>query len=370
MRVAVTGANGFIGQNLTTRLAEKGVTDISLVAHDLDDAGLDAAVRGAALVYHLAGVNRPQHADEFATGNQGFAGRLVAALERVNPGACIVYTSSIQATDDNPYGRSKREAEQDIENYAARTGSTAMVFRLANVFGKWSRPNYNSMVATFCHNIARGLDITVHDPATAVRLVYIDDVCDTFIALLDPAQRTSGIHAVVPEYATTVGDVADHIRGFRDSRSTLISDRVGKGLTRALYSTYVSFLEPADFAYRLPVYADPRGRFSEMLKTPDCGQFSFFTAHPGVTRGEHYHHTKSEKFLVVKGSANFGFRHILTGECHQIKTSGDQPEVVETIPGWTHNITNVGADEMIVMLWANETFDRERPDTIAMKVKP
>ena len=241
-----------------------------------------------------------------------------------------------------------------------------LVYRLPNVFGKWCRPNYNSAVATFCHNIARDLPITIHDPAAPLDLVYVDDVVSAFLAALaEPARATPEVQ---PVYRTTVGEVAGLLRQFRGSRDTLITERVGTGLTRALYATFVSYLPPEMFGYDVKQYVDPRGAFMEMLKTHDSGQFSVFTAHAGVTRGGHYHHTKTEKFLVVRGRARFRFRHMATGEIHEILTSGDTPHVVETIPGWTHDITNIGEDEMIVALWANEIFDRQRPDTYACPV--
>lgn len=279
-----------------------------------------------------------------------------------------MYASSTQADLDNAYGRSKREAEVIL----AKTGQDPLVpvhlFRLANVFGKWCRPNYNSVVATFCHNVAHNLPIQVNDPQAALTLVYIDDVIERFIQIMDGAEFSAGVDGfaiVRPQYATTVGELARLILTFPDSRSSLVTERVGAGLVRALYSTYVSYMPVESFAYDLPQHADQRGVFVEMLKTPDCGQFSFFTTHPGVTRGGHYHHSKIEKFLVIKGQARFRFRHILTGQVHELKTSGDRPQIVEMVPGWTHDITNIGIEEMVVMLWANENFDRDRPDTYA-----
>jgi UDP-2-acetamido-2,6-beta-L-arabino-hexul-4-ose reductase len=236
------------------------------------------------------------------------------------------------------------------------------------VFGKWSRPNYNSAVATFCHNIARGLPIRVDDPSAPVRLIYIDDVVAEMQRFLDaPGQGTRFMESG-PVYAITVGELARQIEAFRDVRNTLVSERVGTGLVRALYATYVSFLPREAFSYSVPKYGDARGVFVEMLKTPDCGQFSFFTAHPGITRGGHYHHTKSEKFLVIKGRARYRFRQLLTDETFEVDSHGDEPLVVETIPGWAHDITNIGDDELVVMLWANEIFDRQHPDTVASKV--
>jgi UDP-2-acetamido-2,6-beta-L-arabino-hexul-4-ose reductase len=252
--------------------------------------------------------------------------------------------------------------------YSRKSRSPVYLFRLTNVFGKWCRPNYNSAVATFCHNIARGMPISINDPAAPLKLVYVDDVLDAFMRLLETPDNAGFIEAG-PVYDTTVGHVAETLRGFADSRSTLMTDRVGTNLTRALYSTYISYLPPENFAYEVMRHTDPRGTFVEMLKTPDCGQFSYFTAHPGITRGEHYHHSKTEKFLVITGTARFGFRHIESGQTHELVTRGGEAKIVETVPGWTHDITNIGDDELIVMLWANEVFDRQHPDTIAMKVR-
>ena len=237
---------------------------------------------------------------------------------------------------------------------------------MVNIFGKWSKPNYNSAVATFCYNIANDLPIQINDENAAIRLVYIDDVVETIWDILNHKYQANESFEIQPEYNITVGKLAETIRGFKASRETLITDQVGVGLTRALYSTYLSFLKPAQFDYTVPKYGDERGVFVEMLKTPDAGQFSYFTAHPGITRGGHYHHTKTEKFLVIKGKALFKFKHISTGEYYELETTGEEPRIVETVPGWTHDITNIGEDEMVVMLWANEIFDRAKPDTFAM----
>jgi UDP-2-acetamido-2,6-beta-L-arabino-hexul-4-ose reductase len=366
MAIVVTGARGFIGQNLVLRLAERGHAVVG-IGSDASAADLLAALEQADLVFHLAGVNRPLGDEEFVAGNIDFTRTLcenLAAFRRPIP---VVFSSSIQAGLENAYGRSKRAAEDLLLAYSAG-GAPVRIFRLANVFGKWARPNYNSAVATFCHNIARGLDITVNDPAAALNLVYVDDVCSAFLALVEHPFSGGTFADVEPVYRTTVGEVGDTIRAFAASRQTMITDRVGRGLTRALYSTYLSYLEPSAFAYDVPRHGDERGVFVEMLKTPDCGQFSYFTAGPGVTRGQHYHHTKTEKFLVLAGRARFGFRHMLSGETFHLETEGGQGRIVETVPGWTHDITNVGDQEMIVMLWANEIFDHDRPDTVSMKV--
>jgi UDP-2-acetamido-2,6-beta-L-arabino-hexul-4-ose reductase len=367
MKIVVTGADGFIGKNLIARLYEVGHHDIVRITRTTGHADFMRQLQSADFVFHLAGVNRPLDPREFAEGNTSLTQAVCKALRgRATP---VAFASSTQAELDNPYGSSKRLAEEALLVHAQQDGARAYVFRLTNVFGKWARPNYNSAVATFCHNIARGQPITIHDPNAILKLLYVDDVVQAFLGLLD-GSTPSGFMPAGPVHHTTVGEVADTIRGFAFSRTSLVTDRVGTGLVRALYSTYVSHLPPESFAYQVPRHADPRGVFVEMLKTPDCGQFSYFTAHPGVTRGEHYHHSKTEKFLVIRGTAEFGFRHIVTGEVHQLVTRGGEGTIVETIPGWTHNITNVGDDELIVMLWANEIFDRARPDTIAMKVKP
>ncbi|MCW2292127.1 UDP-2-acetamido-2,6-beta-L-arabino-hexul-4-ose reductase [Pseudomonas sp. BIGb0408] len=367
MKVLITGANGFVGKNLIVHLKERQDVEILTFGRSDDLSTLGERIAQADFVFHLAGVNRPQDPAEFREGNTELTVELCKAIEASGRQIPVVYTSSSQASLDNPYGVSKRGAEEALHALAQQHGSAVHLLRLPNVFGKWAKPNYNSAVATFCHNIARDLPIQINDPAAVITLVYIDDVIAHFLALM--SGETKGVD-VEPQYRVSVGEIADRLRGFKESRNTLITDRVGEGFVRALYSTYLSYLPPERFTYEVPKYGDPRGVFVEMLKTPDSGQFSFFTAHPGITRGGHYHHTKTEKFLVIKGRARFGFRHIVSGELHELITEGDKPEIVETVPGWTHDITNVGDDEMIVMLWANEIFDRAHPDTYACQVKP
>lgn len=372
MRIVITGADGFIGKNLRVRLGELGHTDVVCITRATPQEALRLALAEADCVFHLAGINRPQDPAEFASGNAELTQAVCATLAAAGRKARLVLSSSTQAAQDNPYGRSKLDAEAAVRGYGAASGAPVHVFRLPNVFGKWARPNYNSAVATFCHNVAHGLPISVNDAAPPLSLVYVDDVVQAFVDCLHaPSSNEPDRHkAVAPVYTTTVAEVAAAVRGFAESRATLLTPRVGTGLTRALYSTYISYLPAQAFAYQVPRHADPRGEFVEMLKTPDAGQFSYFTAHPGVTRGEHYHHSKTEKFLVLKGTALFGFRHIITGEAHELVVRGGEGQIVDTVPGWTHNITNVGEEEMIVMLWANEIFDHDRPDTVAMKVKP
>ena len=372
MKVLITGANGFVGKNLQLHLAERKDVRVACFTRSDDVAQLPAMLLGVDFVFHLAGVNRPQDPQEFVSGNVDLTQALCQAVGAVavatGKPVPIVYTSSAQAGRDNPYGRSKRGAEDALLAVARSHRVPVHIFRLPNVFGKWCKPNYNSAVATFCHNIARDLPVQVNDPDASVTLVYVDDVIERFVQLMDGVDASvdaEGFASVAPQYATTVGELARQIKAFKDSRATLMTERVGAGLVRALYATYVSYLPVESFTYTVPQHGDPRGVFVEMLKTPDAGQFSYFTAHPGITRGGHYHHSKTEKFLVIKGQARFKFRHMQTGQVHELVTSGDKPEVVETVPGWTHDITNIGTMEMVVMLWANEVFDRARPDTFA-----
>ncbi len=370
MKVLITGANGFVGMNLQLQLAERKDVEVVCFTREHAVTQLPVMLEGVDLVFHLAGINRPQHPAEFAAGNTDLTVALCMAMggvaEATGRKVPVAFTSSTQAALDNPYGASKRAAEDALFALQRQHGVPVHVFRLPNVFGKWCKPNYNSAVATFCHNVVRDLPIKVNDPAAPLTLVYVDDVLQRFTQLMDGADASvdsNGFAVVSPQYTTTVGEVANLIQAFKDSRQTLLTERVGTSLARALYATYVSYLPPEAFTYTVPMYSDPRGVFAEMLKTPECGQFSYFTAHPGVTRGGHYHHSKTEKFLVIKGQARFKFRHMHTNQAYELTTSGDKAEIVETVPGWTHDITNIGTDEMIVMLWANEIFDRQRPDT-------
>lgn len=365
-RIAITGADGFIGRNLSVRLVELGDEVLPLTrASTRDDWHL--AISSADAVVHLAGVNRPADPAEFMAVNAGSADLLTAAVKARNCPVRVIFSSSAKADENSDYGRSKLAGEGQLLRMSKETRSPLHIFRLPNVFGKWARPNYNSAVATFCHNISRGLPIRLDDPAAPLTLVYVDDLVDAFIDVLD-GKVEPGFVDVPTIYHTRVGLVADMIHGFRADRENNLIDQVGTGLTRALYATYVAALAPADFAYPISSHCDPRGTFSEMLKTRTSGQFSYFTAHPGVTRGGHYHHTKTEKFLVVHGEALFRFRHIVSEETHEIRTSGATPVIVETVPGWSHDITNIGHDVMISLLWANEIFDRARPDTIVAPV--
>jgi UDP-2-acetamido-2,6-beta-L-arabino-hexul-4-ose reductase len=366
VRVLVTGADGFIGRNLRQHLAErKGIETVSFTRRDRPQ-DLHSLVGTADAVVHLAGVNRPNDVAEFAEVNTGLTRALCDALHAaaaVGKRPLVIHSSSTQVERRNAYGESKRLAEEALAELARSTRLPVRNFRLPNVFGKWAKPNYNSAIATFCYNIARGLPIAVHDPSVQLQLVYIDDFVQRICRMLEGDIGHEFMCRVEPQYTATVGELAEEIRGFDRDRQTLRVGNVGVGLQRALYATYVSYLPASFFSYSLPVHGDPRGIFVEMLKTPAAGQFSFFTTRPGVTRGGHYHHTKSEKFLVLHGRARFRFKHLLTGEIHTIETCGSKPEVVDTIPGWSHDITNIGDEEMFVILWANEVFDLQNPDT-------
>ena len=368
MKVLVTGANGFIGKNLVLRLREQADIEVLTFVRGQDDAALHDALGQCDAVVHLAGENRPADVQAFADVNTGLTERLCQGLRALGKTIPLILASSAQAELDNPYGRSKLAAEHVVQALASDHSNPVAIYRLPGVFGKWCKPNYNSVVATFCHNKAHDWPVQINDTNARVRLVYVDDVVTAILGQLAAGWTGIACPTIESEYTITLGELSAQIDAFKNCRSTLVSERVSTGLTRALYATYVSYLPFEKFAYNVPVHGDARGVFVEMLKTPDAGQFSFFTAHPGITRGGHYHHTKTEKFLVIKGHARFGYRHMLTDELHYLETKGEQPQIVETVPGWTHDITNIGTEEMVVMLWANEIFDRANPDTIASKV--
>ena len=368
MRALITGANGFIAKNLIIRLKESNSFEIATFTRADDSERLISLVKDADIIFHLAGENRPMSIESFEVNNVQLTQSLCDAVKLTGRNIPIIFTSSAQSELDNPYGVSKKTSEEILRQLSQSFLNPVSIFRLPGVFGKWCRPNYNSVVATFCNNIAVGIPVAVHDPERVISLVYVDDVVDSLIKVVGFESPTVQYVAVSPEYEISLGELAKQIQLFKDSRTTLITENVGSGLIRCLYSTYLSYLSPTQFAYELPTHSDSRGMFVEMLKTADSGQFSFFTALPGVTRGGHYHHTKTEKFLVIKGEALFRFRHLLTDETVELYTSGNKPNVVETIPGWTHDITNVGNTEMVVMLWANENFEIEKPDTVACKV--
>ena len=367
MCVLVTGSNGFIGKNLIVRLNE---LDIQVVTYTRENSvqDLEGLIKDADCVVHLAGENRPKDEKDFDLVNAGLTTSICDAVRSSGKNTPIILASSIQAELDNAYGKSKLDAELAVKVLEIDTGCPVHVYRLPGVFGKWCKPHYNSVVATFCHNISHDLPVQVNNPDLELSLVYIDDVVEEFIKIIQGVKGDKKELSVQPEYKIKLGNLSDQIKAFRESRDSLITEKVGSGLVRKLYSAYLSYLSPEQFSYSIPSYGDERGMFAEMLKTKDSGQFSFFTARPGVTRGGHYHQSKTEKFLVVQGEAKFGFRHIATDETHEIITTSKELKIVETVPGWSHDITNIGTEEIIVMLWANEIFDPDNPDTITHKV--
>jgi UDP-2-acetamido-2,6-beta-L-arabino-hexul-4-ose reductase len=364
--VAVTGAAGFIGRNLVVRLQELG-HDVRRITRATPRQEIQAALDDAEVVFHLAGAIRPADPIEFLR-SVAFANDVAAAIARGGRRPLVVYSSSRKASEDTGFGRSARACEEALLRLGERGEATVAVYRLPNTFGKWARPNYNSVVATFCHNLARGLPIRIDDPAAPLPLLYVDDLIAQWCALMDAPPEASGYLEAGPVHETTVGELAATLAAFAEGRACGRVENVGSGLQRALYATFVAALPAEAFSYPLVAHTDPRGSFAEVLKTRDGGQVSVLTAEPGVTRGGHYHHSKVEKFLVVHGHARFRFRHILDGETFELMTSAERPVVVETIPGWTHDITNVGNGVMVSLLWANEVFDRARPDTVTMPV--
>ena len=367
-RILVTGANGFIGKNLLIRLGEQpNVETLSFVRGDSVEALMTLVARADAVI-HLAGENRTNDVANFGRNNIDLTSTLCDAISRTGRNIPLIFASSAQAEYDNLYGQSKLAAEKVIATFVSKTDNSTVIYRLVGVFGKFCKPNYNSVVATFCHNIARGLPIQISDPDFTLELAYIDDVVDGLLQALSNAKPGLLWGEISQTHTITLGALANQVRAFDNCRSSLISERVGIGLTRALYSTYVSYLPLEKFIYDLTPHVDERGMFVEMLKTPDCGQFSFFTISPGITRGSHYHHSKTEKFLVVSGLARMRFRQLVTGETCEVILSSEKPRVMDTIPGWVHDITNMGDSEAIIMLWANEIFDQQRPDTISCEV--
>lgn len=367
MKILITGADGFVASNLLIHISQNKNHELLLHNKQTTESELFQFLETADFIFHLAGVNRPLSENEFFIGNSDLTKKIVSHLESLNKKTPIVFSSSTQALLTNPYGISKKQGEDCIIEYGKKTGASTFIYRLPNVFGKFSKPNYNSVVATFCHNIARSLPIVVNDREKELNLCYIDDLVTSFLETLE-GKMSSGYINVTPVYSITLGELADLITSFRDNREKIWIENVGQGFLRAIYSTYISFLPITSCNYSIPKYEDPRGSFVEMLKTKEAGQFSFFSALPGVTRGRHYHHTKTEKFLIIRGKAQFRFQHLITKEYYELVVTDENPTIVDTIPGWTHDITNIGENELIVMLWANEVFNRELPDTIAAEI--
>ncbi len=367
MNVLVTGSNGFIGKNLIVRLNELDI-QVTTYTRKNSTQDLERLIKDADCVVHLAGENRLKDEKDFDIVNAGLTSSICDVVRSSGKNTPIILASSTQAEFDNAYGKSKLNAEAALKVLEIDTGCPVYVYRLPGVFGKWCKPNYNSVVATFCYNISHDIPIQINDPSFELSLVYIDDVIEEFVRTIQGLRDGKKELSVQPKYKIKLGDLSTQIQNFKESRDSLTIEKVGSGLIRKLYSTYLSYLSPEQFAYLIPSHVDERGMFAEMLKTKDSGQFSFFTAKPGVTRGGHYHHSKTEKFLVIQGEARFCFRHVISDETYEIVVIGKDLKVVETVPGWSHDITNIGTEEMIVMLWANEIFDPDNPDTITHKV--
>lgn len=369
MKILVTGAKGFVGKNLITELKNQKYLDILEYGKDSDQSLLDAYAGECDFVFHLAGVNRPQNQEEFMEGNFGFTSILLDLLKKHNNKAPVMISSSIQAALDNPYGQSKKAVEDLIFSYSIETGAKVLVYRFPNVFGKWCRPNYNSAIATFCNNIAQGLSIQVNDPSIMMNLVYIDDVVEELINALEGKENRKGDFCESPvSYTITLGEIVDLICSFKESRETLSVPNMANALEKKLYSTYLSYLPKDQFSYPLKMNIDDRGSFTEIIRTIDRGQFSVNVAKPGITKGNHWHHSKNEKFLVVSGKGLIRFRKIDEDEIIDYHVSGDKMEMVDIPTGYVHNITNVGIDDLITVMWANELYNPKIPDTHHMEV--
>lgn len=380
MKVLITGANGFIGRNLhaelqnvskekTTIHAIKDQLDILCYDIETDPALLKKYCAEADFVFHLAGVNRPKEQSEFMEGNFGFTSVLLEELERAGNKCPVMLSSSIQAELDNPYGVSKKAGEELLFNYSQRTGAPILAYRFPNVFGKWCRPNYNSAVATFCHNIAHDLPVQVNDPSVLMTLVYIDDVVAELIRALEGSPNRERAYCKVEiEHKITLGEIVDLLYSFKESRNSLQVPDFSDLFTKKLYSTYLSYLPEDKFSYPLEMHIDDRGSFTEFLKSPERGQVSVNISKPGITKGDHWHHTKNEKFLVVSGIGVIRLRKIGDEKVIEYPVSGEKLEVVDIPVGYTHNIENLGTTDMVTIMWVNEIFNPEKPDTYYEKV--
>ena len=369
MKILVTGSKGFVGKNLIAELRNRGYDQIFEFDIDTDKSLLNKYTKECDFVFHLAGVNRPKDEKEFMKGNFGFTAELLDLLKKHENKAPVLITSSIHAERDDQYGKSKRAAENLLFEYEADTGSKVFVYRLTNLFGKWSRPHYNSVVATFCYNIARDLGIQITDPEIELELCYIDDVIKEFLKALEGNPAMQGKFCVVPvTHKVTLGRLAELIRSFKESRTNLGIPDMSDPFIKKLYSTYLSYLPEDKFSYSLKMITDNRGSFTEFIRTPERGQVSVNISKPGITKGNHWHHTKNEKFLVVSGEGLIRFRKIDSDEIIEYRVSGEKLEVVDIPPGYAHSIVNVGDTDLVTIMWANECFDHENPDTYYLEV--
>ncbi len=368
-KILITGAKGFIGKNLIAKLNEN--KEISLLKYDVENSEeeLIEALKEADFIYHLAGVNRPKDEKEFIEGNSRFTHIITRKLQELNKATPILITSSIQAELNNPYGISKKQAEEELIKYSKTTGADVFIYRLPNVFGKWCRPNYNSVIATFCYNISHELDIWISDENKEINLVYIDDVVDEFIAAQDYINDyRKYYYSISKTYKAALGDIVHKIKSFQAVKETSIIPDFSDEFTKCLYSTYLSYLEKDNFSYGLEKKEDHRGWLSEILKSKESGQIFISQTHKGIVRGNHYHHSKVEKFIVIKGEALIRFRKIDENEVFEYRVKGEDLKVVDIPPGYTHSIENVGEDELMTLFWANEIFNQDKPDTYFSEV--
>ena len=370
MKILITGAGGFIGKNLISALQARGQNEILFFDAETPMECLERYCAECKFVYHLAGVNRPKQQEEFMQGNCGFTDTLLRTLIKYKNRCPVMFASSTQAALPNLYGRSKKAGEELLYQYERETGAKVYVFRFPNVFGKWSKPNYNSAIATFCYNISHDMPITVNDESTVLNLAYIDDVAEALAALIDGKATMEGSYCVVPVlHSATLGDIANRIRSFRTIRENGTLPDMSDALTRKLYATYLSFLPTMEFAYPLQTHEDARGSFTEFLRSPAGGQVSVNVSKPGVVKGNHWHHTKAEKFLVVSGSGVIKFRRTDMDDVVEYHVSSKKLVVVDIPVGYTHNIENSGKTDMVTLMWSSECFDPAHPDTIAAEVE-
>ncbi len=370
MNILVTGANGFIGRNLVAELENRGYKNIFKFTRESEYTLLKEFTNECDFVFHLAGINRPKEEKEFWEGNVNFTSQLLNLLKKYNNDAPILITSSVQAELDNPYGKSKKDAENLVLEFQKEMNSKYYIYRLPNVFGKWSKPNYNTVVATFCHHIARDIEIQVNNPQTELTLTYIDDVINEFINALEGNPSVKKSYCFIPvTYKIKLGELVELIKSFKKSRINLTVPNMDDPLAKKLYSTYLSFLPKSDFSYKLQMNIDKRGSFTEFIKTTDRGQVSVNISKPGITKGEHWHHTKNEKFLVVSGDGVIRLRKIDSQGIIEYFVNGNNLEVIDIPPGYTHNIENLGETDMVTVMWANEKFNPNHPDTYYLEVE-